>query len=108
MFIPRQPHPLVHVGERYNSSPLLRQSDWPRLLKMDLEHLPFIAFPLPLPDVTAEHDFPRKKKKLLLPFPTWRTMERRQGCCFLQARPVLFHHTGYYYLFFFFLRFLQM
>lgn len=64
MFIPRQPHPLVHVGERYNSSPLLRQSDWPRLLKMDLEHLPFIAFPLPLPDVTAEHDFPRKKKKV--------------------------------------------
>ena len=64
---PRQPHPLRRSGERCNSSPLpcwlLRQSDWPRLLKMDLEHLPFIAFPLPLPDVTAEHDFPRNKKK---------------------------------------------
>lgn len=83
---PRQPHPLRRGGERCNSSPLpcwlLRQSDWPRLLKMDLEHLPFIAFPLPLPDVTAEHDFPRKKKKkVLLPFPTLRTIGRRRSCC---------------------------
>lgn len=67
LFILCQPHLLLHVGEQCNISSLLRwrlrQSDWPRLLKMDLEHLPFIAFPLPLPDVTAEHDFPRKKKK---------------------------------------------
>lgn len=81
---PRQPHPLRRGGERCNSSPLpcwlLRQSDWPRLLKMDLEHLPFIAFPLPLPDVTAEHDFPGKKKKVLLPFPTLGTIERRRSC----------------------------
>lgn len=64
----------------------LRQSDWPRLLKMDLEHLPFIAFPLPLPDVTAEHDFPRKS---LLPFPTCRTIEEK-GLMVLQAGPVFF------------------
>lgn len=65
LLICRQPHPLLHVDEQFNSSPLprwiLRQHDWPRLLKMDLEHLPFIAFPLPLPDVTAEYDFPTKK-----------------------------------------------
>lgn len=48
-----------------HSGRVLRHSDWPRLLKMDLKHLPFIAFPLPLPDVTAEHDFPRKKVSLL-------------------------------------------